>query len=139
MNLVGGSGREISILVDTVDAIDRTVPGGPVMASNDQPNMILNEEAARHINEMLLTGWKTKEDHLIGWASQGVRTGQIDQKIQREQPERRLKGWMCVQTLRVRVGSRTTYMRIMLDRSRLGLEGLHTADHGKECRVHGLC
>jgi hypothetical protein len=51
--------------------------------------MIVSEEDARRINEILLTGWKTREDHFKGWASQEVRTGQITQGIQDERSEER--------------------------------------------------
>jgi hypothetical protein len=94
MHLVAVDGREISIFVDTVDTIDRVMPGGPPLTDMGRPDMKLSEEDARRINKMLLTGWKTKEDYLKGWASQGVKTGRIAQGIrdssQRKGPKRGL-------------------------------------------------
>jgi hypothetical protein len=84
MHLVGVSSKEVSILVHTVRVIDRVVPGGPLLSSKDWPDMILSEEDALRINEILLTWWKTKEDHFKSWASQGLRTGRIIQLIQDE-------------------------------------------------------
>ncbi len=56
MNLVDVSGKEISILVDTMDVIDQVVVDSMVLGSRDRPNMILSGEYVRHINEILLIG-----------------------------------------------------------------------------------
>jgi hypothetical protein len=56
MNLVDMSGKEISILVDTMDVIDQVVVDSMVLGSRDRPDMILSGEYVGHINEILLTG-----------------------------------------------------------------------------------
>ncbi len=117
MLLVGVDGREISILVDTVSVIDRVVPGRPLLTSRDQPDMILSEEDARYINKMLLTGWKTDDDHLKGWASQGARTGRVAQGIRGEQPGERPEGWALGKTLQVKVGNCITDTSALFDQS----------------------
>jgi hypothetical protein len=60
MHLVGMSGKEISILIHTVDVMDRVVPGGLLMASKDWPDLIVSEEDAWRINEILLTGGRPR-------------------------------------------------------------------------------
>jgi hypothetical protein len=81
MHLVGMDGREIAISVDMVDTMGRLMFGEVLPAGNAKPDLVLSEEDPQRLRGMLLTGWRTEEDHLKGWASQGMRKDRVAQGI----------------------------------------------------------
>jgi hypothetical protein len=81
MHLVSMDGTEVSISVGTVDSLYWWLPKEVRLTDEGMPDMLLSEEDAQHLGGTLLTGWKTDEDHLKGWASQGIGRDRVAPRI----------------------------------------------------------
>jgi hypothetical protein len=57
MNLIDEKGEKDTILVGGVNTIDRLGPGLGILPATARPDILLNSEYERCLEELLLVGW----------------------------------------------------------------------------------
>ncbi len=117
MHLKGMDGKEVAIPVNVVDTFSRLASGEVLPAGKAKPDMVLSEEDVLRLKGMMLTGWKTEDDHLKGWASQGVRRERVTPGTRGRVPEKRSVGPACAKYLQMKVGRRITGINVLFNRS----------------------
>jgi hypothetical protein len=115
MHLKGMDRKEIAIPVNVVDTFSRLVSGEVLPAGKAKPDMVLSEEDVMRLKGMMLTDWRTEDDHLKGWASQGVRRDRVTRGTRGRGPEKRSLWPACAKNLQVKVGCRITGINVLFD------------------------
>ncbi len=115
MNQVDESGKEISILVDTMDVIDRVTPYGGILAVEDRLDMVLGRR--RRISRGQASACRMEDQAGAGGQRSLVR---------------RLKKWTCVLTLQTGVVGNNTNLKVMFNWRR------HSAYHCREAWTAGV-